>query len=460
MSNNGSSRWFKWLIVLVIVGAVAGAVAWRFMKHDSGEPQYQAQDVTRGEIIQAVTATGALQPVTNVTVGSQISGIIQKLNADWNTPVKADQIVAELDPATYKAQVSQAEGDLASAKATLELNQVETKRDDELFKAKLMSASEHDTAIATLHQAEASVKIKQAALDMARVNLDRCTIKSPVDGIVISRNVDIGQTVAASLSAPTLFIIANDLTKMEIDANIAEADVGGIETNQDVSFTVDAFPTRTFSGQVIQVRNAPTNYQNVVTYSTIISVDNRDMKLKPGMTANVSVVIAERKDALRVPNGALRFRPPEVFSKDVKTNGAAASGTNAPGAVAGNSPRGEGRPGGGPNGPGGGFGGPGGGRRGGGFGGPGGPGGGRPRGEHQPVRTVYILADKNDPAKLKPVQVKVGISDGVYTEVLDGLNEGDQVVTGINQPNDQVQTAPTSSPFGGGRGGTAGFRRF
>src|SRR5262249_27639255 len=219
--------------------------------------------------------------------GSQISGNIMKLYADWNYPVKAGEIVAELDPSSYKAAVSQAEGDLASAQATLELNQVEAKRDDELFNSKLLSPSDHDTAIANLHQAQASVKIKQASLDMARVNLDRCTIKSPVDGIVISRNVDIGQTVAASLSAPTLFIIANDLTKMQIDANVAEADVGGVETNQAVDFTVDAFPTRTFNGQVVQVRNAPTNNQNVVTYDTVISVDNRDMKLKPGMTANV-----------------------------------------------------------------------------------------------------------------------------------------------------------------------------
>jgi len=452
MAKNGSSSWFKWLIALIIVGGVAGVVAWRVLRHGETGPQFQTQVVTRGDIIQAVTATGSLTPVTNVTVGSQISGIIQKLKADWNTPVKADQIVAELDPATYKAAVSQAEGDLASAKATLELSQVEAKRDEELFNSKLLSASDHDTAIANLHQAEASVKIKQAALDMAQVNLDRCTIKSPVDGIVISRNVDIGQTVAASLSAPTLFVIANDLTKMEIDANVAEADVGGVQTNQEVNFTVDAFPTRTFDGQVVQVRNAPTNYQNVVTYSTIISVENRDMKLKPGMTANVSIIIAEKKDGLRVPNAALRFHPPEVFSKDVKTDGAAGA-TNKPEATTGNGPGAGSRRGGGSNGPDAGFGAQGGGRRGGG-GGPGGP-GGRPHGEHQPVRTVYILADQQDPTKLKPVQVKVGISDGVYTEVIDGLKEGDEVVTGINQPGDDAQGRP-ANPFGGGRG----FRRF
>jgi len=448
MANNGKSSWLKWLIVLVILGGAAGAVAWHYKNRDNTGPQFQTQDVSRADIIQSVTATGFLQPVTNVTVGSQISGNIQKLYADWNTPVKADQVVAQLDPSTYKAAVAQAEGDLASAQASLELSQIEAKRDDELFKAKLMSESDHDTAIANLHQAEAAVKVKQAAVDMAHVNLDRCTIVSPVDGVVISRNVDIGQTVAASLSAPTLFVIANDLTKMQIDANVAEADVGGVETNQQVTFTVDAFPTRTFAGQVVQVRNAPTNYQNVVTYDTIIGVDNRDLKLKPGMTANVTIIIAEKKNALRVPNAALRFRPPEVLSKDVKTNAAIEASTNGPGATVAGGP-GSGGPG---TNRGGGFGG---GRRGG--GGPGGPGGfgagGKMRGEHQPIRTVYIL-DKNDPTKLKPVQVKVGITDNVYTEVLDGLSEGDQVVTGLSQPDSDVAGRP-SNPFGGGRG----FRR-
>ncbi len=439
-------------MVLVIIGGAAGFFVWRHLNPADTGPQFQTQDVSRGDIIQGVTATGALAPVTNVTVGSQISGNIQKLYADWNTPVKMNQVVALLDPSSYKAAVAQAEGDLASAQATMELNQIEANRDDQLYNAKLMSASDHDTAIATLHLAQAAVKIKQAALDMAQVNLDRCTILSPVDGIVISRNVDIGQTVAASMSAPTLFVIANDLTKMQIDANVAEADVGGVETNQDVTFTVDAFPTRTFMGQVIQVRNAPTNYQNVVTYDTVIGVDNHDLKLKPGMTANVSIIIAERKDTLRVPNAALRFHPPEVLAKDVKTNGAVEASTNGPGAVAANGP-GAGGPG--TNRPGGG--GPGGGRRG---QGGGGGAGGHPHVEHQPIRTVYILADKNDPTKLKPVQVKVGISDGVYTEVTDGLNEGDQVVTGLNQP-DSAAGGPPSNPFGGGRGGGGGgFRRF
>jgi HlyD family secretion protein len=359
-------------------------------------------------------------------VGSQISGNIQKLYADWNSKVKANQVIAQLDPSTYQAQVAQAEGDLASASATMELNQIEAKRADELSKSKLISDSDHDTAVANLHQAEAMVKIKQAALDTAKVNLERCTIYSPVDGIVISRNVDVGQTVAASLSAPTLFIIANDLTKMEIDANIAEADVGGVEEKQDVTFTVDAFPNRMFTGTVVQVRNAPTNYQNVVTYDAVISVENQDLKLKPGMTANVSVVIAERKDALKVPNAALRFRPPEIIAKDVKTNGSGKleSATNGAGGQGGNRGEGHHEHNGGP--------------------------GGHPHVEHQPVRTVYVQADPADPTKLTPVQVKVGISDGVYTEVTEGLKEGDQVVLGLSYPSDQAAGGSGNNAFRGG----------
>jgi HlyD family secretion protein len=427
MSNKGSFQWGKWLVILVIVLGVGGAVAWRIISKRDTAPHYQTMPITRDDIIQAVTATGTLNPVTNVTVGSQISGNIQKLFADWNSPVKANQVVAQLDPATYQAAVSQAEGDLASATATMELDEIEAKRADELSANKLISDSDHDTAIATLHQAQATVKVKQASLDTAKVNLARCTIYSPVDGIVISRNVDVGQTVAASLSAPTLFIIANDLTKMQIDANVAEADVGGVEEKQKVTFQVDAFPNRTFDGQVMQVRYAPTNYQNVVAYDAVIGVDNHDMKLKPGMTATVSIVIAERQGALRIPNAALRFHPPEVASKDVKTNSVAVASTNAaPAAAAAGQSEGHHK----------------------------GGGSGKPKGEHQPIRTVYVLADPADPSKLKPVQVKVGISDGIYTEVLDGLNEGDQVVTSLSLPSDQ-SSASRPNPFGGGgfRGG-------
>lgn len=431
MANNGNSQWGKWMVILIIVVGLAGAIAWHVFGRGSNGPQYLTADVTRGDVIQAVTATGTLTPLTNVTVGSQISGNIQKLLADWNSPVKANQIVAEIDPATYKAAVEQAQGDLASAEANSELDQVQAKRADEMFKDKLISDSDHDTAIATYHQAQATVKMKQAALDNAKVNLDRCTIYSPVDGIVISRNVDVGQTVAASMSAPTLFVIANDLSKMQIDANVAEADVGGIEVGQHVDFHVDAYPYRTFVGTVEQIRNAPTNYQNVVAYDTVISVNNSDMKLKPGMTATVSIVIAGRTNVLQVENSAFRVSPVQLGLG--KPSGTGAMPTNTAGAQ----PSGieGGHQGGGGHGPAGGKGG----------------GGHAHSGRPPVVRTVYVLPDKADKdAKPKPVQVKVGISDGIYTEIVDGLKEGDQVISGVVQ--DQAGGSSGGRPFGFGRG--------
>src|SRR5437870_1953756 len=254
----------------------------------SSVSNYQIATVTRGPITQLVTATGTLNPVLNVQVGSQISGNIQKLFADFNTPVTAGQIVAQIDPAIFQASVTQAEGDLANAKAGLELAQANARRSQELRAQNAAPQASLDQAMANLHQAEAAVKIKQGALDRSRVDLGHCTIYSPIDGIVISRSVDVGQTVAASLSAPTLFVIANDLTKMQIDANVAEADVGTVEVDQDVDFTVDAFPNRTFHGTVVQVRNAPVTVQNVVTYDTVIAVNNRDLKLKPGKIGRAS----------------------------------------------------------------------------------------------------------------------------------------------------------------------------
>ena len=412
----------KW-IVIVMVAAAGIAGGWWFLSHKQEDaPEYQTVVITRGDLTSAVTATGTLNPVTNITVGSQISGIIQSLGADWNTRVKANQVVAQLDPATYQTAVAQAEGDLANTKATLELNEIQARRATELFHNKLIAESDYDTAVANLHQAQAQVQIKQAALDNARVNLSRCTIYSPVDGIVISRNVDVGQTVAASLSAPTLFVIANDLSQMQIDANVAEADVGGVVEGQRVSFTVDAFPFRNFHGRVVQVRNSPTTVQNVVTYDAVISVNNDDLKLKPGMTANVSVIIADRTNVVKIPNSALRFRLPESPAGTNATAGAARTNSEAQ------------RP------------------SGGGMGSP--PGERKPRGERN-VRTVYVLPpesplpDKHAELKPKPVQIKIGITDGIATEVLEGLNEGDRVVSGMVQTGANA-TAQSSNPFGGG----------
>lgn len=358
----------------------------------NGATKYQTATVTRGAITQAVTATGTLNPVVNVQVGSQISGNIQKLFVDFNSPVKAGQIVAQIDPAVFQASVTQAEGEIANARAALELAQLTEKRMEELVAKQNSSQSELDQANASLHQAEAQLKIKEGALQKAKVDLDHCTITSPIDGIVISRSVDVGQTVAASLSAPVIFTIANDLTKMQIDAAVAEADVGTVAVGQKVDFTVDAFPRRTFHGEVVQVRNAPTTVQNVVTYDTVIGVNNADLKLKPGMTANVSIVGAQRDNVLKISNAALRFRPPDATPLL-----------------------------------------------------PGGHGRGKP-GEHQTERTVYILQS----ASPGPVQIKTGISDGIFTEVLDGLKEGDRVVTAMTgKTADSAQQA--NNPFAGGQ---------
>src|SRR5437763_3397625 len=281
----------------------------------SGGGGFQTATVTKGAITQLVTATGTLNPVTNVQVGSQVSGNIQRLFVDFNSEVKAGQTVAQIDPMLFQAAVTQAEGDLASAQAGLELAKVNAGRIQRLFTEKNSSQQDLDQANATLHQAEASMKIKQGALDKAKADLDHCTITSPIDGVVISRSVDVGQTVAASLQAPVIFQIANDLTKMQIDSNVAEADVGAVEVGQDVDFTVDAFPTRTFHGKVVQVRNAPITVQNVVTYDTVIGVENKELKLKPGMTANVSIIIAHKDNVLELKNAALRFRPPEASAE-------------------------------------------------------------------------------------------------------------------------------------------------
>jgi HlyD family secretion protein len=405
-----------WLVLAVVVAGLAGGGFWYWKHQRTDLPDYKTAPVTRGDLVQAVTATGQINPVTNITVGSQVSGIISKIYVDFNSPVTNQELVAEIDPSTYKALVAQARGDLASAQAADDLAKVEEERASALFTNSILAKSDYDSAVATAHQAEATVQIKQASLDQALANLAYCSIYAPLDGVVISRNVDVGQTVAASFSAPTLFIIANDLTKMQIDALVSEADIGGVETNQSVNFTVDAFPMRTFRGVVTQIRNAAQTNQNVISYDTVITLDNSDLKLRPGMTANVSIVTAQQNNALRVPNAALRFRPPEA----AMTNAPAVASAGAPGSASG-----------------------GGGQR--------GNGGGKPRGARF-MRTIYVLADAPRGGKEpKPVQVRIGISDGVYTQIVDGLKEGDEVITGQNLSAASMQSG-ASNPFGGRRG--------
>jgi HlyD family secretion protein len=422
MAEHSSGGWWKWILVLAVLAAAGGG--YFYFSHDRTPPlAYNTTAVTRGELAKLVTATGTLNPVVNVTVGSQVSGRICKLNVDFNSVVKSNEVIAEIDPSTYQAAVEQARADLANAEANLELQQVEERRSSDLFTNKLISGSDYDTAVANLHEAEAMVRIKTASLNNALVNLDYCKIVSPVDGVVISRAVELGQTVASSFSTPTIFQIANDLTKMQIDSSVAEADVGGVIEGQAVDFTVDAYPERTFHGAVVQVRNAPTTVNNVVTYDCVIGVTNADYKLKPGMTANVSIIVAQRENALTIPNSALRFRVPEnavlLTNPPAPQANIATTNTGGGGNLAGGA----------------------GGRR------PGG-GGAHARGERPAFHTVYLLVDEDNDPKLQPVQIKAGITDGISTEVISGLDEGTKVVTGVVLSD--TTTAPTASPFGGG----------
>src|SRR6266545_2743801 len=271
--SNGPARTRrrKWLWLLAMVASGAG-LGWYLNQPAASTLDYETVQVSRGDLTQVVTASGQLNPVVKVEVGSQISGIIEKLFVDFNSQVKEGQLIAQLDPATYEANLMQAQGNLANVKAGLELAQLSADRAKALQADKLSAKADYERAMADLHQAEAAVKISEGALKKNQVDLARCAIYAPVDGIVISRNVNVGQTVAASLSAPTLFLIANDLSKMQIQANVAEADIGQLEVDQNVDFTVDALPGQTFHGRVTQIRNAPKTDQNVVTYETIIEV--------------------------------------------------------------------------------------------------------------------------------------------------------------------------------------------
>src|SRR5262245_25216994 len=330
------------LLVLIILAVGAGAGAWYYRRGET-ELDVIRSPLSRGDIVDTVGATGTLQAVTTVQVGSQVSGNIQWLGADFNSIVKQGQVIARLDPSLFDAQLQQTQANLTQARANFVKAQSELERArvqlldaeqkytraNELSARKLLPASELDAAQvavdtakaavasqqATVTQVQAAVTQSEASVNQAQVNRDHTVIVAPIDGIVTQRNVDVGQTVAASMQAPTLFIIAADLTEMQVNANIDEADVGRIRPGQNVSFRVDAYPTDNFTGTVTQIRLQPVVVQNVTTYGAIITVPNRQLKLKPGMTANLKIEIAKRTNALRIPNVALRFRPnDEVFA--------------------------------------------------------------------------------------------------------------------------------------------------
>lgn len=315
----------KRAIVIIGVVVLAAVAVYFFWQKDKGGQKFRTEKAVKGDIIEAVTATGTVNAVTTVLVGTQVSGTVKKISADFNSPVKNGQLIAEIDPATFEAQLDQSRANVQNARAnyeraeaTLADSKRTLARNKELFSKGYIAKSDLDvsetnveTNAAQSSAAKALIAQAVAAMKIAETNLRYTKIVSPVDGTVISRNVDVGQTVAASFQTPTLFTIAQDLTKMQIDANVDESDIGRIKVGQAVDFSVDAYPDITFKGTVAQVRSAPITVQNVVTYDVVVKVDNPELKLKPGMTANVTLIIAVKKDVLKVPNAALRFRPVE-----------------------------------------------------------------------------------------------------------------------------------------------------
>ncbi|HLP03062.1 MAG TPA: efflux RND transporter periplasmic adaptor subunit [Opitutaceae bacterium] len=480
MARSTGSLLRNLILALGALGLAAALVVW-WTRRPAPAPVFTTTTVTRADLVQNVTATGTLESVTEVEVSSQISGLILEVLVDYNTPVKAGDVLARIDPSTYEQRLKQAEANVASAIASAQLARLNSDRLRELRARNLVSQQELDQVEAQRAQTEASLLTQQASLADARVNLERCTIKAPIDGIVLDRATEKGKTVAASLNAPTLFTLVNNLSKMRIVASVAEADVGTVETGQPVSFTVDAFPGRTFSGTISQIRNAPKTVSNVVTYETVVDVDNRDLKLRPGMTANVSIVVARRDRALAVANSALRLRfpdsllaerrldpppvptpaastpapkplteeelrtarreilreagfafngppSPEVIAKAkeiAKARGIEIDFTRRPGRGGGAEGGGEGeRP--------------------------------TPQVSSAPTsRTVFKLVG-TDPrtARIQPLTVKLGITDGLNTEVLDSLAEGDVLITSVSVPTASTAAAsnnPLAPRMGGPR---------
>lgn len=423
------------LVIAILVLAGTGYGFWRWGNSPKESP-YVTVPAQRGNVTQVVSSTGTLQAVVTVLVGSQISGTIDKLFADFNTKVKAGQVVAQLNQDKFKAAVDQAranllaaESNLAKAKVSVVDAQRTLERNRELRKRDLMPQSEldaaqtaYDAALAQLEVNKAQSAQAQAGLNQAMVDLNNTVIRSPVDGIVISRNVDVGQTVAASLQAPTLFTIANDLAKMEVHTNVDEADVGNVTEGQEVTFTVDAFPARRFRGRVHQVRNAPTVVQNVVTYDAVVRIDNKELLLKPGMTANVQFLVNRQENVLTIPNMAIRFKPPDQKNEAQELLRQEQSRA-APTVGAKRTSRS-----------------------------PGGAGGGESRGGRR--ISIYLLRN----GKSEPVEVQLGITDGSKTEVREGeLKENDPVIIGVASAGTQSQTGVVN-PFQPSQPRGFGFR--
>jgi HlyD family secretion protein len=375
---------------IVVIGLLLALVLWRCSSVGKVEPAYVTEAVSRGEIVSRISASGSLSAVVTVEVGSQVSGRIQSLFADFNSVVRKGERIAKIDPALFEAAVEQASANVVAARGNLARLQAQSeeaarqaRRATQLFDQKIVSENDRDVAVsnaraalASVQQAEGQLSQTLAALRQAQTNLRYTDILAPTDGIVISRAVNVGQTVAASLQAPVIFTIAQDLRAMEVHTNVAESDIGRLQSRMSASFTVDAYPNERFTGRIREIRNAPQVVQNVVTYDAVIEVANPDLRLKPGMTATVTVIADRRGAVLRVPNAALRFRPVGGDAAGVATAGADTVRGDVAGAA---------------------------------------------------TRSVFVLAN----GKLVRRELGIGLSDGRHTEVIgDSLRAGDLVVTG------------------------------
>jgi HlyD family secretion protein len=427
---------------------IAGGVYW-FKGRGAPEVKWRTATVERGPLQVAITATGTLQAVLTVQVGTQVSGTVSAIYADFNSQVKKGQVIARIDTTLLRASLSDALSNMEKSAAQARQAEDTRKRSQALFDRDLISQSELDQAVADARVANANLASAKAQVDRARINLRYATIVSPIDGTVLSRAVDVGQTVAASFNTPTLFTIANDLRQMQVQASVDEADIGKVRMGQSASFTVDAYPDTNFVGEVSQIRLNPVVNQNVVSYDVLISVPNPNLRLMPGMTANLSIAVARKEDVLQVPIAALRFAPPDASPRKAKgewkktetdSNGGANTASSAPGAAAspadsaGSAHMRRNRAGSDSS------------------DGHGGKGGGPWSGKrYRGLGRVYVL----EAGKPKAVDVKTGLSDGSHTEVDGPLEPGAEVIIGTESPKGSA--AAQSSPFGmprmGGGGG-------
>lgn len=378
------------LVIVILLSAAAGGGYhfWQAQKQQKKSEQFRTEQLDRGEIVQIISANGTVNPVVMVNVGTQVSGTLQKIHVDFNSQVSEGQILAELDPRLLQAQVDQDEANLASGQANLKLQQANWKRQKTLYEQEYISRAEFEAATQVREAAEAQVALQQAQLRRSRTNLSYTIVRSPVSGIVVSRQVDVGQTVAASFQTPVLFQIAKDLGQMQIDTSVAEADLGHIHLGQEVNFYVDAFPDYQFIGQVKQIRLNPTTQQNVVTYNVVVAVDNPAGKLSPGMTAYTSIIVNRRQNVVRLPNAALRFKPTAEKEAPAEPNS---------------------------------------------------------KRHDKPVGPlVYQLKD----GKPIAVMVKTGSSDGRYTELVEGpLKEDDSVIVGLKRTATEPNSGSTRRMF-------------